>query len=100
MKLDDINLAKAYAIWKRASTFNEKVYGVMMFIIEHEDTKILINRNPTLNFYSMLLMKVRKVKPDGNDYALSVPLSILPGLNADKSLSGNTVMYSEICVNS
>ena len=31
----------------------------------------------------MLLMKIRKVKPDGNDYILSVPLSILPGLNAD-----------------
>lgn len=31
----------------------------------------------------MLLMKIRKIKPDGDDYALSVPLSILPGLNAD-----------------
>ena len=31
----------------------------------------------------MLLMKVRQIKPDGEDYALSVPLSILPGLNAD-----------------
>ena len=31
----------------------------------------------------MLLMDIRKVKRDGSDYALSVPLSILPGLNAD-----------------
>ena len=31
----------------------------------------------------MLLMKIRRVKPDGNDFILSVPLSILPGLNAD-----------------
>ena len=31
----------------------------------------------------MLLMNIRKVKRDGNDYSLSVPLSILPGLNAD-----------------
>lgn len=28
-------------------------------------------------------MKIREVKPDDRDYALSVPLSILPGLNAD-----------------
>ena len=28
-------------------------------------------------------MNIRKVKRDGNDYSLSVPLSILPGLNAD-----------------
>ena len=39
----------------------------------------------------MLLMKIRKVKPDGEDYILSVPLSILPGLNADESLSGYRV---------
>lgn len=83
MKLDDITLSKAYAIWKQASTFNDKVYEVMQYIIEKEDVKVLINRNPTLNFYSMLLMKVRQIKPDGEDYALSVPLSILPGLNAD-----------------
>lgn len=83
MKLDDITLSKAYAIWKQASTFSEKVYEVMQYIIEKEDVRILINRNPTLNFYSMLLMKVRKIKPDGGDYSLSVPLSILPGLNAD-----------------
>ena len=28
-------------------------------------------------------MKIRKIKHDANDYCLSVPLSILPGLNAD-----------------
>lgn len=83
MKLNDITLSKANAIWRKAATFDEKVYEIMQYIIEKEDTRILINRNPTLNFYSMLLMKVRKVKPDGDDYALSVPLSILPGLNAD-----------------
>lgn len=31
----------------------------------------------------MLLMKVREVKRDDCDYTLAVPLSILPGLNAD-----------------
>lgn len=35
----------------------------------------------------MLLMDVRQVKKDGSDYALSVPLSILPGLNADSTIS-------------
>lgn len=83
MKMDDITLSKAYTIWKRASIFSNKVYDIMQYIIEHEDVRVLINRNPTLNFYSMLLMKVRRIKPDGNDFALSVPLSILPGLNAD-----------------
>jgi hypothetical protein len=75
-----------------------------MYIIKKEDVRVLINRNPTLNYYSMLLMKIRKVKAEGfvpgeknyiqdvkdqgkieyaEDYALSVPLSILSGLNAD-----------------
>ena len=50
----------------------------------------------------MLLMKIRKViKNDGN-YCLSVPLSILPGLNADYAMSksaeyGN--IFYENCVN-
>ena len=78
--MDDVNLSKAHEIWKRASTFDPKVYDIMMTIVENEDVRILINRNPTLNFYSMLLMKVRKIKRDGRDFALSVPLSILPGL--------------------
>lgn len=54
----------------------------MMMIVEKENVSLLINRNPTLNYYSMLLLKVRKVKRSGTDYCLSVPLSILPGLNA------------------
>ena len=28
-------------------------------------------------------MRIRKIKPTSDDYCLSVPLSILPGLNAD-----------------
>ena len=34
----------------------------------------------------MLLMDIRQVKADGHDYSLSVPLSILPGLNADSTI--------------
>lgn len=76
MKIEDINLSKAYGIWKASSSYNEKVYQVMQLIIKNEDVRVLINRNPTLNYYSMLLMHIRKVKPDGNDYSLSIPLSI------------------------
>ena len=48
MKLNDITLSKANAIWRKAATFDEKVYEIMQYIIEKEDTRILINRNPTL----------------------------------------------------
>lgn len=72
MKINDITLAKAHNIWKRASKFDPKVYDIMQFIIQYADVRVLINRNPTLNYYSMLLMKIREVKPDDRDYALSV----------------------------
>lgn len=81
--LEGISESKAEDIWESAHQFDEKVYDVMMDIVEHGEIGIFINRNPTLNYYSMLLMKIRKVKHDANDYCLSVPLSILPGLNAD-----------------
>ena len=50
------------------------------------------------NYCSMLLMNIRKIKPDDNDYCLTVPLSILPGLNADWTLlsgSERVVTYVE-----
>lgn len=83
MKLEDVTLAKAYKIWNDAKVFNDKVYEVMKFIIKTRDCRVLLNRNPTINFYSMLLMKIRDVIYDDSNFALSIPLSILPGLNAD-----------------
>ena len=76
MRLDDITLSKAYDIWKKSYVFDEKVYDIMEYILEKEDPKLLINRNPTLNYYSMLLMSIRQVKRDDSDFTLSVPLSI------------------------
>lgn len=79
MKMDDVSMSTAYSEWKASSKYNEKMHEIMQYMIQREDIRVLINRNPTLNYYSMLLMKIRQVKPDGGDYALSVPLSILPG---------------------
>ena len=73
---EDISLAKAEDIWESSFIFNEKVYAIMEMIVENDDIGILINRNPTLNYYSMLLMKIRRIKRSGVDYCLSVPLSI------------------------
>ena len=83
MVMDDISLTQAWQEYQDAYKFNPHIYEVMNFIIAKEQPRILINRNPTLNYYSILLMKVRKVKKDVTDFTLSVPLSVLPGLNAD-----------------
>ena len=83
MKMDGIKLSKAYHKWKMAFKFDKRIYEIMLFILENDKPKLLINRNPTLNYYSMLLMGIRTIKMDKYDFTLSVPLSILPGLNAD-----------------
>lgn len=80
---EDMTLSEAELLWEESFLFNEKVYSVMNLIVQQDNIGILINRNPTLNYYSMLLMKIRRIKRSGTDYCLSVPLSILTGLNAD-----------------
>lgn len=83
MKIEDIPLAKAFYRWQNSYKFDPYIYDIMKYIIQTEKPRILLNRNPTLNVYSMLRMKVRSVIPDDKRCTLSVPLQILPGLNAD-----------------
>lgn len=83
MRQDHILLSKAYIRWKKSYKFDKYIYEIMKFILKKYEPMILLNRNPTLNFYSMLRLKIRDVKPDDMDYTLSVSLGILPGLNAD-----------------
>lgn len=84
MKMKECTLAEAYYDWKRATViFDERIYNVMQYIVEKKEPRVMINRNPTLNYYSMLLMKVAAVKRDYTDYTMSIPEPILPGLNAD-----------------
>lgn len=83
MKIQDITLGKAYNIWKAATKFDPVVYNTMKFIVDYAKTKVVLNRNPTLNYYSILLLNIRNISSDEEDYTYSLPLSILPGLNAD-----------------
>jgi hypothetical protein len=66
--------------------FDPYIYKIMCDIIEEETPKIILNRNPTITFGSILMMRIRKIKPDSNDCTLSIPSAILPGLNADLTL--------------
>lgn len=82
-KVRGCHFSKAYDIWKSSIKYNEEVYQVMKHILKTEKVKLLINRNPTLNYYSLLSMQIRNIKVDDTDFTLSLNLSILPGLNAD-----------------
>ncbi len=63
--------------------FDEYIYKIMCDIVREEHPKIILNRNPTITYGSILLMDIRKVKRDPSDVTLAIPSAILPGLNAD-----------------
>lgn len=63
-------------------TYDPYIYSIMCDIVK-EGAKVIINRNPTITYGSILSMKIRKVKKDSRDLTLSIPSAILPGLNAD-----------------
>ena len=77
--------------------FDPYLHKIMMLIIKREKVRIILNRNPTINLYSVLELKIRRVKDDWQRTTLSVPLYILPGLNADQQIakrSGRVVTHS------
>lgn len=76
MNIDGCSLSTAYYRWKDAYKFDEHVYNIMLLIIEREHPRILLNRNPTINYYSMLLMRIASVNRDPYRTTLEVPLSI------------------------
>jgi hypothetical protein len=98
MKILNISLADAYMKWKDAYKKDDYVLSIMNYIVKKEKPRILLNRNPTINLYSMLMLRIRRVKDDWKRTTLSVPLFILAGLNADQSRSGNVVTrVQELC---
>ena len=76
-------ITKAHNFLKSKFMFDQYVYDMMQEIVTERDVKFILNRNPTITFGSILLMKIRKIKPDSDDMTLAIPSAILPGLNAD-----------------
>lgn len=83
IKIMGVPLARALQIWDEGHVFDRRLYDIMNMIIAKEKICCVINRNPTLNYYSILRMRVKEISDDPYDYTLGVPFYILPGLNAD-----------------
>jgi hypothetical protein len=84
-KMNDISENEAYDQWYRATiNFNQKIYEIMMYLVKKIKPRVVINRNPTINYGSMLAMKVVEVKAEyKDDFTMSLPIQILRVLNAD-----------------
>lgn len=76
-------ITKASSFVASKFTFDPYIYKIMCDIIREEQPKVILNRNPTITLGSILMMKIRRVKPDSDDVTLAIPSAILPGLNAD-----------------
>lgn len=83
-KIMNITVSEAYILWNRATQkFDKRIFDIMTYIVEHYKPKILLNRNPTLNYGGILEMVVKAVKQDYSDLSLSIPINILNILAGD-----------------
>ena len=78
----NISYAHAYSIWYKAQIRTDKrVWNIIENIIQCKDgIPVIINRNPTLNYGSILAMRCIGIN---DTFTMSMPLQILPPLNAD-----------------
>lgn len=64
---------------------DEEIYSIMCNMIKRTKggLKILLNRNPTISIGSILLLNIKEVKHDIEDYTLSISNNILSPLAGD-----------------
>lgn len=64
--------------------FNPKIYQIMKYMISKEKRYVLINRNPTINYGSVLCVRIKDVTSgEGENYTMGMPEQILIVMNAD-----------------
>ena len=79
----NISYADAYKKWRlcQFSGYDQTIYNIIDGIIkDHNGLPILINRNPTINYGSILRMTCIGINMD---YTMSIPIPILKPLAAD-----------------
>lgn len=70
-------------IEKAKLTFDKSIYLIMNKILVNKNTKLMINRNPSLAYGSLLSMRVSKIKEDIEDVTMSIPINILGYIAGD-----------------
>lgn len=84
-KIMNITTNEASNEWTMGTIkFSPKIYEIMMYLVKKRKPMILINRNPTINYGSLLCVKIVDIKREyEDDYTMSLPIQILKVLNAD-----------------
>ena len=92
VKINNVSEHVAYEYWYKGTiSYNNKLYEIMKYLLKKLKPRLLINRNPTINYGSILLMKIASIKnTDVDEYTMSLPIQILTVLNADQLLQSRS----------
>lgn len=83
-KTRNITENEANLLWSNAMIrFSKVFYNAIKHILRTMDPCIILSRNPTINYGSILCMDIIDVTPSISSYAMKLPIQILTGLNAD-----------------
>ena len=83
-QISNISFKEAEQEWYNATLkMNEKVYMVMQKMIRENEIGVLLNRNPTIAYGSILYLRVANVKKDYNDVTMSLNSTLLTLLAGD-----------------
>lgn len=85
-RMDGVTVDEANRRWHEATQrFDRRIYLVMKHILKNTrgGVKVLVNRNPTLAYGSIICMTVADVKTDYEDLTMSIPINVLGILAGD-----------------
>jgi len=81
-QMKNCSVMQASRKWKSALIdFDSVFYNILCHIIKKEKyINIMINRNPSINYMSFCVMKIKKVKKNIDDKSLTIPTSIIQAM--------------------
>ena len=83
-KIKKISFIEAEKVWYKATLdMDDEIYLIMKKMILEEDVGILLNRNPTISYGSILYLRVAGIKHNYDDLTMSLHNGILSLLAGD-----------------
>lgn len=83
-KMYDISHKAAYNIWREATMqYSDRVYNILNEILHATPRLVSIYRNPSINYGSRMVCKIRKITPGIDDCCLALSPNVLIKPNAD-----------------
>lgn len=81
-KIYQVSYREAFNRWSRGIK-DGSLMEVMKMVLKKFKPYVFINRNPTINYGSFLVMRVASIIEDLTDYTMAIPNQVLTVLNAD-----------------